>query len=108
MTDSLETSESEAVELTPSEATSQQADAWFSVCNLLDELSPGWSEGNGTGVEKAVATIRAFADTARTFLEITEGLEPNHDILTGTDAIACRKELNAMRAKAHTLFSTTD
>lgn len=39
----------------------QQSEAWLSVIDALNDVSPGWQHGDGTGIEMAVAAIRRLA-----------------------------------------------
>lgn len=40
-----------------------RAEAWSKVCEVLDEVSPDWgiTPGEGSGIDKAVAAIRALS-----------------------------------------------
>ncbi|HJE62538.1 MAG TPA: hypothetical protein K8V46_03250, partial [Alcaligenes faecalis] len=44
--------------------TNQQAEAWRKICALLDELRPGWIDGNIKGVDSALKTIATMAEKA--------------------------------------------
>lgn len=44
--------------------TNQQAEAWGKICALLDELRPGWIDGNIKGVDSALKTIATMAEKA--------------------------------------------
>lgn len=42
-------------------ALQEQSEAWYAVCEVLNELRPGWMAGARTGIDAAVATIRDLA-----------------------------------------------
>lgn len=44
--------------------TNEQAEAWRKICALLDELRPGWIDGNIKGVDSALKTITTMAEKA--------------------------------------------
>lgn len=48
------------------EKLEDQASAWQSVCEALDEASPGWWQAEGTGEECAVAAIKRLATQPQT------------------------------------------
>lgn len=43
------------------ESLKEQSEAWFSVCDVLHEVRPGWNQSGLCDMDSAVATIRALA-----------------------------------------------